>query len=86
MTTFAAAATDSQTWVVTGVRNCDIYGCSQDAAIIADTCNYARFCLTHAAAAIGIALRDPMFNGWYRITAGHYDDTRHCLIVTVHPL
>jgi hypothetical protein len=86
MTTFAAAFTDRQTWVVTGVRDCDIDGCSQEAAIIANTSNYARFCLAHSEEGVGIALRDPEFSGWYRVTAGRYDDTRHRLIVTVHPL
>ncbi|WP_099039785.1 hypothetical protein [Mycobacterium neglectum] len=85
MTTFVCAFTDSQTWIVPGLRDCDIYGCSQEAAIIAYTSNYARFCIVHSQEGVGIALRDPDFEGWYRITASHHD-TRHRLIVTVHPL
>ncbi len=85
MTTFAAS-TDTQTWVVAGLDTCDVCGCSQDAAIIADTCNYARFCLNHTDEAAGVAVSYPAFKGWYRITACRYDHTQHRLTLTVHPL
>jgi hypothetical protein len=86
MTTFAATPTDSQTWVITGFDTCDVRGCSQDAAIIADSCNYARFCLNHTDEAAAIVVRYPAFKGWYRITAGRCDHTRQRLTLTVHPL
>ena len=76
--------TNTRTWVITGCATCDVYGCSQDAAIIADVSDHDRFCVDHTAEAAAVAARYPVFKGWYRITTSRNDDLR--LILTVHPL
>ena len=85
-TTFAVTSADSRTWVVTGFDTCDVRGCSQVAAIIADGRDGARFCVDHTDEAAAVAVSYPAFKGWHRITAGRYDHTRGRLILTVHPL
>jgi hypothetical protein len=84
MSTTTALDSDSCTWAITGSATCDVYRCSQDAAIIADVGDHDRFCINHTAEAAAVAALYPVFGGWYRITASRYDDLR--LILTVHPL
>ncbi|MBV8861704.1 MAG: hypothetical protein JO259_07580 [Mycobacterium sp.] len=72
------------TWLDSGSATCDIPGCSQPAAIIADTWNRERFCLNHTLQAADVPAHDHRFRGWYRIA----DSREHQLglILTVHRL
>jgi hypothetical protein len=78
-----AIDTDS-TWIDAGSATCDIHGCNQPAAIIADTCNRERFCLNHTRQAADVAAHYRPFRGWYRIAANREHNLG--LILTVHPL
>jgi hypothetical protein len=75
---------DTATWVIAGSVACDVHGCSQEAAIIADLRDRDRFCVNHTTEAAAAALLHPEFGGWYRITGSRYDGAR--LVATVHPL
>jgi hypothetical protein len=75
---------DTATWVIAGSVACDVHGCSQEAAIIADVRDHDRFCVNHTTEAAAAALLHPEFGGWYRITTGRSHDAR--LVLTVHPL
>ena len=75
---------DAATWVIAGSAACDVHGCSQEAAIIADVRDHDRFCVNHTTEAAAAALLHPEFGGWYRITTSRSDGAR--LVLTVHPL
>jgi hypothetical protein len=72
------------TWLDSGSATCDVDGCHQPAAIIADTWNRERFCANHTRDAAAIPALDPAFRGWYRITAVR--DHPLGLLLTVHPI
>ena len=78
--------TDTCTWVITGTHYCDVNGCSQPADIIADVCDYDRFCINHLTEAANVAAVYPVLKGWYRIRIvdSRYDALK--LVLTVHPL
>jgi hypothetical protein len=78
-----AIDTDS-TWIDAGSATCDIHGCNQPAAIIADTWNRERFWLNHTRQAADVAAHYRPFRGWYRIAANREHNLG--LILTVHPL
>jgi hypothetical protein len=75
---------DTATWVIAGSAACDVHGCSQQAAIIADVRDHDRCCVNHTTEAAAAALLHPEFGGWYRITTSRYDGAR--LVLTVHQL
>jgi hypothetical protein len=75
---------DTRTLTVTGLTICHVYGCTRDAAIIADTHTRDRFCLNHALEAASVPSLYPEFSGWYRITAVNVH--HHGILLTVHPL
>ena len=72
------------TWLDSGSTACDVDGCSQPAAIIADTWNRERFCTSHTDDAAEIAAQQHPFGGWYRITGSR--EHHLGLILTVHRL
>ncbi len=72
------------TWIDSGSTTCDVDGCSQPAAIIADTWNRERFCLNHTRQAADVAAHHRPCRGWYRITASR--EHRLGLILAVHRL
>jgi hypothetical protein len=72
------------TWLDSGSTTCDVDGCSQPAAIIADTWNRERFCANHAPHAAQIPAHYHPFGGWYRITGSR--EHQLGLILTVHRL
>ena len=72
------------TWLDSGAATCDVDGCNQPAAIIADTWNRERFCLDHTRHAADVPAHYRPFPGWYRIA----DSREHQLglILSVHRL
>jgi hypothetical protein len=72
------------TWLDSGSTTCDVDGCSQPAAIIADTWDRERFCANHAPHAAQIPAHYHPFGGWYRITGSR--EHQLGLILTVHRL
>jgi hypothetical protein len=72
------------TWLDSGSTTCDVDGCSQPAAIIADTWNRERFCANHTPHAAEIPAHHQPFGGWYRITGSR--EHQLGLILTVHRL
>ena len=78
-----ATDTDS-TWIDSGSATCDVPGCGQSAAIIADTWDRERFCSDHTREAADIPARHRAFGGWFRVTGSREHDLG--LLLTVHPL
>jgi hypothetical protein len=76
--------TSTETWLDSGTATCDVDGCGQPAAIIADTWDRERFCTNHTQDAAAIPALHRPFRGWYRITASRDHDLG--LILTVHPV
>ena len=72
------------TWLDSGSATCDVHGCHQPTAIIADTWNRERFCLHHTRHAAEVPARYRPFGGWYRITATRAHQLG--LILRVHQL
>jgi hypothetical protein len=72
------------TWLDSGSTTCDIHGCHQPAAIIADTWNRERFCINHTRYAARIPAHYCPFRGWYRIADSYEHELG--LILTVYRL
>lgn len=84
--TTTPGARGTRTWTVTGAHFCDVNGCGRPAEIIADVCDYDRFCGEHTAEAAAVAQLYAVFKGWYRIIASHYHFPSYRVTFTVEPL
>jgi hypothetical protein len=80
----SSAIDTNDTWIDSGSATCDVHGCTQPAAIIADTWNRERFCINHTRQAAEIPTHYRPFRGWYRIAASR--EHHLGLILTVHRL